>query len=95
MALNFVDGSMTDPVFNDQQLPIGTVQILTSSAVPKGWLLCDGTNVSQLTYSELYAVITTAFGNPGGGVFTLPSIASIGSTGRLRYMIKAKRYDTT
>ena len=95
MALNFVDGSMTDPVFNSQQIPIGAVQILTSTTVPKGWLLCNGGNVSQITYAELFAVISTIFGNPGGGNFTLPSIADVGGNARLRYMIKAKRYDTT
>lgn len=94
MALNFVDGSMTDPVFNDQQLPIGAVQILTSSAVPKGWLLCNGASVSQITYAELFVVISTIFGGSGGN-FTLPTIADVGGNARLRYMIKAKRYDTT
>jgi len=73
-------------------VPIGTVQVLTSASPPKGWLLCDGTAYSQLTYSALFAVIGTTFG--GSGInFNVPTIANLNSNSRLRYCIKALRYD--
>ena len=95
MPLNLVDPAMTVAAFNDQQVPIGTVQVLTSASPPKGWLLCDGTAYSQLTYSALFAVVGTTFGGSGGN-FNVPSIANLSAptgSSRLRYCIKALRYD--
>jgi microcystin-dependent protein len=93
MPLNLIDPAMTVGAFNDQQVPIGTVQVLTSASMPKGWLLCDGTAYSQITYSALFAVVGTTFGNPGGGNFNVPNIPNLSGNSRLRYAIKALRYD--
>ena len=92
MPLNLVDPEMTVAAFNDQQVPIGTVQILTSAATPKGWLLCNGASYSQITYAALFAVVGTTFGGSGGN-FNVPTIADVGGNARLRYAIKALRYD--
>lgn len=93
MPLNLLDPNMTVAEFNDQQVPIGSIQIHTSASLPKGWLLCDGSAVSQITYAALFAVIGTTFGNPGSGNFNVPTIANVGGNSRLRYAIKALRYD--
>jgi microcystin-dependent protein len=85
---------MTVAAFNDQQVPIGTVQVLTTSTVPKGWLLCNGASYSTTAEAELFAVIGTTFGGSGGN-FEVPNISNLLSNSRLRYMIKSRRYDTT
>ena len=42
--------------------PIGTISPFGGSAIPSGYLLCNGQAVSRTTYAELFAVIGTAFG---------------------------------
>ena len=44
------------------------------TAIPAGWLLCDGSAVSRTTFTGLFAAIGTTFG-PGDGstTFNLPS----------------------
>jgi hypothetical protein len=53
--------------------------------VPSGYLLCDGSIVSQATYAALYAVIGNTYGlAPGSGNFYLPNTigrAPMGSVG--------------
>ena len=94
MPLNLIDPEMTVAAFNDQQVPIGTVQILThgDGFIPKGWLRCNGASYSQITYAALFAVVGTTFGGSGGN-FNVPTIADVGGNARLRYAIKALRYD--
>jgi len=92
MPLNLLDPNMTVAAFNDQQVPIGSIQIHTSATLPKGWLLCDGSSYSQLTYAALFSVVGTTFGGSGGN-FNVPTIANVGGNSRLRYAIKALRYD--
>lgn len=43
-------------------VPAGAVQPYAGSAAPAGWLLCDGTAVSRVAFSALFAVIGTRFG---------------------------------
>lgn len=46
-----------------------------TGGIPTGWLLCDGSSVSETTYSALFAVIGHSFGgDPGGGNFRLPDL---------------------
>lgn len=52
--------------------PTGAIHAFGGTTAPAGWLLCDGTAVSQATYAALFAAIGTAFGNPGGGNFNVP-----------------------
>lgn len=58
MAFNFV--------------PAGTILPFGGATAPSGWLLCDGSSVSQSSYPALYAAIGVLWGNPGGGSFNLP-----------------------
>lgn len=43
-------------------LPPATVTSYGGDTAPTGWLLCDGTAVSRITYSALFAVVGTRFG---------------------------------
>lgn len=46
-----------------------------SDQVPAGWLICDGSTVSQTQYANLYAVVQNNFGkNPPDGEFYLPDL---------------------
>ena len=47
------------------------------NAIPSGWLLCDGSEISRATYADLFAAVGTQFGSTGGGTFTLPLFQSI------------------
>lgn len=50
----------------------GVIVAYGAASAPSGWLLCDGSAVSQATYAALYAAIGTDFGVDTGGNFTLP-----------------------
>lgn len=56
--------------------PTGAVSWFAGSSAPSGWLLCDGTAVSRTTYSVLFALIGTTYGNGDGvNTFNLPNIS--------------------
>lgn len=58
---------------------IGSIVPFTGSALPNGYLLCDGSAVSRTTYTELFSVIGTEFGSGDGSTtFNIPNL-----TGRL------------
>lgn len=47
----------------------------TDENIPEGWLLCDGSKVSQSQYAALYAAVGTNFGaNPPAGQFYVPDL---------------------
>ena len=51
----------------------GEIKMYAGSSAPTGWLLCDGSTVSQTTYAALFAVVgANAFGTDAGGNFDLP-----------------------
>ncbi len=52
---------------------VGTISAYGGNTAPTGWLLCDGTAVSQTTYADLYTVIGCNFGCSGGN-FNLPDL---------------------
>ena len=55
--------------------PAGVVSAFVGASAPTGWLLCDGSQVSQATYAALYAVVgANAFGTDSGGNFFLPDL---------------------
>ena len=60
------------PAVVDQNY-IGDFKTSAQTANHGKWLLCNGQVVSRLTYSALFAIIGTAFGNGNGSTtFTLP-----------------------
>ena len=55
--------------------PIGTISPFGGSAIPSGYLLCNGDEVFKTTYAELYAVIGDAFGTASDNTkFKLPDL---------------------
>lgn len=70
---NFLAGSptgSTDP-------PIGTIIMYATSSAPTGWLLCDSSSVSRVTYANLFDVIGGTYGTGDGSTtFTLPDMRS-------------------
>lgn len=55
--------------------PVGTISPFGGSAIPSGYLLCDGQAVSRTNYTELFAVIGTTFGaGDGSTTFNIPDM---------------------
>jgi microcystin-dependent protein len=55
-------------------LPIGVIYAFAASAIPDGWLECDGAAISRTTYAELFAAIGTQYGSGDGTTtFNLPN----------------------
>jgi len=54
-------------------VPIGTIHAYGGVAAPEGFLLCDGSEVSRITYAALFNVIGISYGNgDGNSTFNLP-----------------------
>jgi hypothetical protein len=78
-----VDGNIVcDRIEADNIIPVGGIIPWsgTSSNFPTGWLVCDGSEVSQTTYPDLYDTLTdggTVFpygANPSGTTFLIPNL---------------------
>ena len=56
-------------------VPAGIISAYAGVSAPSGYLLCDGSEVSQATYSDLFAAIGTTYNTGGEGVgnFRLPN----------------------
>ena len=57
--------------------PTGVVQMYAGASAPAGWLMCDGSFVSKLTYASLWNLIGQQFNNgvdPNDGTFRLPDM---------------------
>jgi len=55
--------------------PVGEITMWGTTTAPSGWLLCDGSAVSRVTYSALFAVIGTIYGvGDGSTTFNLPNL---------------------
>lgn len=51
----------------------GTIKTWSSASTPNGYLVCDGTPISRITYSALFAKIGTTYGSGDGSTtFNLP-----------------------
>lgn len=63
--------------FNVIEMITGTIDMWGGdpTALPAGWLLCDGTAISRVTFADLFAVIGITFGAGNGTTtFNLPNI---------------------
>ena len=57
------------------QVPVSTILWIAGSAIPDGYLLCNGSAISRTTYAALFAAIGTAFGSGDGSTtFNLPNL---------------------
>jgi len=56
--------------------PAGVIEMYAGSTAPAGYLLCDGSVVSQTTYAALFAITSTAYdtGGEGAGNLRLPDM---------------------
>lgn len=55
--------------------PIGSIIPFGGTTAPDGFLLCQGQAVSRTTYSELFAIIGTAYGiGDGSTTFNIPDL---------------------
>ncbi len=55
------------------QNPAGTMLDFAGSTVPFGYIACDGSTVSRVTYARLFEIIGTSFGaGDGSTTFKLP-----------------------
>tara|TARA_R100000231_G_scaffold44612_1_gene38636 strand:+ start:7380 stop:7970 length:591 start_codon:yes stop_codon:yes gene_type:complete len=61
----------------------GIIVPWSKDAVPSGFLLCDGSNVSRSTYADLFAVVATTYGSgDGSSTFGLPDLQNNCVVGR-------------
>ncbi|MDD5449562.1 MAG: tail fiber protein [Candidatus Omnitrophica bacterium] len=66
----FIAGSL-----GKSEIPTGTIMIWSSDTPPNGWLLCDGSAVSRITYANLFAAIGITYGAGDGSItFNLPDL---------------------
>lgn len=57
--------------------PAGTILLFAGSSAPEGYLLCQGQEVSRSTYSDLFNVIQTLYGEGDGATtFNIPDLRS-------------------
>lgn len=55
--------------------PVGVIRFFAGSTIPNGWLMCDGSIVSRMTYSDLFKIIGTTYGSGNfNDTFTLPDM---------------------
>lgn len=62
---------------NNNFPPAGTIMAFagSSSHIPTGWIICDGSAVSRTSYSNLFSVIGTTYGEGDGSTtFNLPNL---------------------
>ena len=60
---------------SSSSVPTGAICYFATTAIPTGWLLCNGSNVSRTTYKALFAAIGTKFGTGNGSsTVTLPNL---------------------
>lgn len=59
-------------------IPVGTVLHFAGITAPKGFLLCDGSAISRVTYAKLFEVIGELYGNGDGSTtFNLPDYREV------------------
>lgn len=55
--------------------PVGSIIQYAGTSAPTGWLLCDGSAVSRVTYPNLFSVTGTTYGAGNGSTtFNLPDL---------------------
>ena len=87
LALNFcicTDGIIPSPTQAPVDVFLGEVWPLAFSMVPGGWLVCDGSRLPILQYTELFTLLGTTYGGDGVTHFGVPDLRGrlIVSTGQ-------------
>jgi microcystin-dependent protein len=74
-ALNKRFQELDDALNGLAAFPTGSIISLANSAVPNGWLYCNGSAVNRATYAALFGVIDTTYGvGDGSTTFNLPDL---------------------
>lgn len=56
-------------------IPTGMISAFSSTTLPAGWVLCDGSAVDRTIYAALFSVVGTTWGaGDGSTTFNLPSL---------------------
>ena len=81
-----VDGDLRvqgEVIFSDESImssassgiPAGILSPFAGNTAPEGWLLCDGSVISRVTYSNLFSVISEIYGSGDGSTtFAIPDL---------------------
>jgi microcystin-dependent protein len=74
----FSDGTnvyLADGGIVTQSVPSGAISAFGMATAPTGWLLCDGTAISRVTYASLFVAIGTVWGDGDGSTtFNIPNL---------------------
>jgi microcystin-dependent protein len=62
--------------------PKGMITPFAGSAAPTGWLICDGSTFSAITYPQLAAVLGNTYGTASGDNYFLPDLRGRTIAGR-------------
>lgn len=63
------------PAYTQSGVPVGAILAFAKAAPPVGYLECNGSEISRTSYSELFSVIGTVYGNgDGSATFNLPDL---------------------
>lgn len=76
-----------------ESVPVGTIIEYTNNSIPDNYLLCNGDEISRTTYSELFEVIGTQYGEGDGSTtFNLPYKVGYVSTSITEYDDEPTKY---
>ena len=68
-------GYLLDSLLATAEIPVGTIMPFTSTSVPSGYMVCNGSAISRTAYAELFSIIGTTYGSGDGSTtFNLPNI---------------------
>ena len=71
---NSPKGSSFEPI-KTPIIPTGVIEMYAGSVAPVGWLICDGSIVSRIAFSDLFKIIGTTYGSGNSNnTFTLPDM---------------------
>ena len=71
---NSPKGSSFEPI-KTPIIPTGVIEMFAGSVAPIGWLICDGSIVSRIAFSDLFKIIGTTYGSGNSNnTFTLPDM---------------------
>jgi microcystin-dependent protein len=74
MPTNSPKGSSFEPI-KTPIIPTGIIEMFAGSVAPIGWLICDGSIVSRIAFSDLFKIIGTTYGaGNSNNTFTLPDM---------------------
>lgn len=72
-----IKGNLYDVEAFINPIPTGSVFPFAGITAPEGFLLCDGSAVSRVTYAKLFAVIGEIYGKGDGSTtFNLPNLVN-------------------